>query len=304
MRPGFFIREAMRSINRNAVPSFAALASVLVTVLVLGTFIPIVQATSTAADDVRSRVQVNVFLGTRATDADVERVRRLIAERTPHVGTVEFISKDEAYRKQRERYPEYYELLGSNPLPDTFRVTPDRPENALVLRDALSPTTPGGGRTTADPAIAKVKNSEDETQQILVATRVVKIVTGTLTVLLVLASILLVSNTIRLSLFSRRREVEVMKLVGATDGFIRWPFLIEGVCSAPWAAGWPSAARRAEDRHRRPRGGGLRAAGRAGHDRLRAAGRRAAGRVRRRVGGRLDDVAAAVPARLVAPRRA
>lgn len=229
MRPGFFIREAMRSINRNAVPSFAALASVLVTMLVLGTFIPIVQATSTAADDVRSRVQVDVFLSTKAKDADVERVRRLIAERTEHVGKVEFISRDQAYAKQKERFPEYYELLGSNPLPDTFRVTPDRPENALLLRDALSPLTPGGQRTTADPAIAKVKNSEDETKQILGATRVVKVVTGTLTVLLVLASILLVSNTIRLSLFSRRREVEVMKLVGATDGFIRWPFLIEGV---------------------------------------------------------------------------
>src|SRR3712207_1678462 len=180
----------MRSINRNAVPSFAALASVLVTMLVLGTFIPIVQATSSAADDVRSRVQVNVFLSTRATDADVERVRRLITERTQHVGSVQYISKDDAYREQKERFPEYYELLGSNPLPDTFRVTPDRPENALVLRDALSPLTPGGERTTADPAIAKVKNSEDETKQILGATRVVKIVTGTLTVLLVLASIL------------------------------------------------------------------------------------------------------------------
>jgi cell division transport system permease protein len=229
MRPGFFVREAMRSINRNAVPSFAALASVLVTMLVLGTFIPIVQATTSAANDVRSRVQVNVFLQPGATDADVERVRRLLTERTADVGKVEYISKDEAFRKQRERFPEYYELLGSNPLPDTFRVTPDRPENALSLRDALAPMAPGGGRTTADPAIAKVKNSEDETQKILGATRVVKIITGVLTALLVIASVLLVSNTIRLSLFSRRREVEVMKLVGATDGFIRWPFVIEGV---------------------------------------------------------------------------
>jgi cell division transport system permease protein len=229
VRPGFFVREAMRSINRNAVPSFAALASVLVTMLVLGTFIPIVQATTSAANDVRARVQVNVFLSPQAKDADVERVRRLLTERTAHVGKVEYVSKDEAYRQQKERFPEYYELLGSNPLPDTFRITPDRPENALLLRDALSPLTPSGERTTADPAIAKVKNSEDETQKILGATRVVKIVTGVLTGLLVIASILLVSNTIRLSLFSRRREVEVMKLVGATDGFIRWPFVIEGV---------------------------------------------------------------------------
>jgi cell division transport system permease protein len=229
VRPGFFVREALRSINRNAVPSFAALASVLVTMLVLGTFIPIVQATTSAANDVRSRVQVNVFLQPDATDADVERVRRLLSERTADVGKVQYISKDEAFREQKERFPEYYELLGSNPLPDTFRVTPDKPENALSLRDALAPVAPGGGRTTADPAIAKVKNSEDETQQILGATRVVKIITGTLTGLLIIASVLLVSNTIRLSLFSRRREVEVMKLVGATDGFIRWPFVIEGV---------------------------------------------------------------------------
>ena len=74
-----------------------------------------------------------------------------------------------------------------------------------------------------------MKNSRDDTKKILVATRVVKLTTGLLTALLVVASVLLVSNTIRLSLFSRRREVEVMKLVGATDWFIRWPFVIEGI---------------------------------------------------------------------------
>jgi len=80
-----------------------------------------------------------------------------------------------------------------------------------------------------DPSIDSVKNSRDDTKKILVATRVVKLTTGLLTALLVVASVLLVSNTIRLSLFSRRREVEVMKLVGATDWFIRWPFVIEGI---------------------------------------------------------------------------
>jgi cell division transport system permease protein len=229
MRVGFFLREATRSMSRNAVPSFAAMASVLVTVLVLGMFIPVVQATTGAANDVRGRVLVNVYLKTTSKPGDVDRVKSLLTSKVDHVGRVQYVSKAQALAEQRKRYPEAYDLLGSNPLPDTFRITPDKPDNALALRDALAPSAPGGGRTTIDPAIDTVKNSRDDTQKILVATRVVKLTTGLLTVLLVVASVLLVSNTIRLSLFSRRREVEVMKLVGATDWFIRWPFVIEGV---------------------------------------------------------------------------
>jgi len=205
------------------------MASVLVTVLVLGVFIPVVQATTGAANDVRSRVLVNVYLKTDAKANDVQRVDALLHDKVPHVGKVQYVSKAAALKEQKERYPEAYDLLGSNPLPDTFRVTPDKPDNALKLRDALSPQTPGGGRTTLDPAIDQVKNSRDETEKILVATRVVKVTTGLLAALLVIASVLLISNTIRLSLYARRREIEVMKLVGATDWFIRWPFVIEGV---------------------------------------------------------------------------
>jgi cell division transport system permease protein len=229
MKVGFFLREALRSMGRNAVPSFAAMASVLVTVLVLGVFIPVVQATTGAANDVRNRVLVNVYLKTSAKQGDVERVRQLLTGKVDHVGKVQYVSKAQAYAEQKRRFPDAYELLGSNPLPDTFRVSPDKPDNALKLRDALSPSAPGGGRTTIDPAIDTVRNSKDDTQKILVATKVVKLTTGLLAILLVVASILLVSNTIRLSMFSRRREVEVMKLVGATDWFIRWPFVIEGV---------------------------------------------------------------------------
>jgi cell division transport system permease protein len=230
MRLGFFLREALRSMSRNAVPSFAAMASVVVTVLVLGVFIPIVQATTGAANDVRNRVLVNVYLKTDASRDDVQRVRDMLTSgRIAHVGKVEYVSKQQALDEQRKQYPEAYELLGSNPLPETFRITPSTPDQALKLRDALAPSAPGGGRTTADPAIDVVKTSRDETQKLLVATRVVKLATGLLAGLLIVASVLLISNTIRLSLFSRRREVEVMKLVGATDWFIRWPFVIEGI---------------------------------------------------------------------------
>jgi cell division transport system permease protein len=228
MRPGFFVKEALRSISRNAIPSFAAMASVLVTVLVLGVFIPVVQATTGAANEVRGRVLVDVYLKRDANRQDVERVQALLRN-TDHVGKVEYVSKARAYAQEKRRNPEAYELLGTNPLPDTFRVTPDKPDDVLKLRDALAPTAAAGGRAPIDEAIEQVKNRKDETTKILTATRVVKLAMGGLAVLLVIASVLLISNTIRLSLFSRRREVEVMKLVGATDSFIRWPFVIEGV---------------------------------------------------------------------------
>jgi cell division transport system permease protein len=230
MTPAFFIKEAFRSISRNAIPSFAAMASVLVTVLVLGVFIPVVQATTGAANEVRGRVLVDVYLKRDATQQDIARVRALLDDKVDHVGKVEFVSKAQAYAQEKKRNPEAYTLLGTNPLPDTFRVTPDKPDNVLALRDALlRPNVSGGGSSPIDGSIDTVKNRKDETSKILTATRVVKLAMLALVILLVIASVLLISNTIRLSLFSRRREVEVMKLVGATDSFIRWPFVIEGV---------------------------------------------------------------------------
>ena len=184
----FFIREALRSVQRNSVPSFAAMASILVTVLVLGIFIPITQATTGAANEVRDKVLVNVYLKADAGKAERDRVAALLREETEYVGKVVFVSKEAAYREQKEDYPEYYsELLGSNPLPDTFRVTPDSPDNALKLRDALAPVTASGERATVDPAIDTVKNRKDDTSNILFITRVVKYAMALLATLLVLA---------------------------------------------------------------------------------------------------------------------
>jgi cell division transport system permease protein len=228
MKLGFFLRESMRSVRRNAVPSFAALASVAVTTLVLGVFIPVVQAATGAANEVRHRVLVDVFLKTSASSTDVARVRGELAS-AAHVKSIQFVSKDQAFAEQRKINPQAYQVVGYNPLPDTLRVTPDSPDHANALRAELDQSSPLGTRTVTDATIDTVKNRKDQTDRILSATRAVKLTMGILAVLLVVASVLLVSNTIRLSLFSRRREVEVMKLVGATDWFIRWPFVLEGL---------------------------------------------------------------------------
>lgn len=228
MRLTFFFKEALRSIGRNPIPSFAALMAVLVTVLVLGVFIPVVQVANGAADDVRGRILVNVYLKSNAKQADVQRVQAAIAERDGVKG-VQYVSKEAAYAEEKRKNPEAYQLLGSNPLPDTLRVTPSDPDDADALIASLQQQTPAGRQVPFDESIGKVQTSRREASKITQVTGAVKISMGLLAGLLVLASVLLVSNTIRLSLFSRRREVEVMKLVGATDGFIRWPFVLEGL---------------------------------------------------------------------------
>jgi cell division transport system permease protein len=228
---GFFVREAVRAVRRSAAPSFAAVATVLVTMLVLGVFIPIVQATNGAANTVRSRVEVDVYMKTKATSADEARVRRELLA-VPHVRSVQLVSKQAAYAQQSKADPQAYQLLGSNPLPDTFHVIPDNPANVLTLHNALASAGTGTGPTrpaAIDSAIQSVSNKRSDTKKILEVTNLVTITAAALTVLLTIASVLLIANTIRLSLYSRRREVEVMKLVGATDWFIRWPFVIEGV---------------------------------------------------------------------------
>ena len=224
MRFTFFVHEAIRAMRRNAAPSFAALATVLVTMLVVGVFIPAVEVTNDAANTVRGRLIVDVYMKTTATTADESRVRKEILT-VPHVRSVQFESKAQAYRQQASQNQAAYQLLGgANPLPDTFHVIPDNAANVLAIHTAL---TPGG--KTIDPTIQTVSNKKNYTKKALELTSAVKWGGLAFAALLTIASILLIANTIRLSLYARRREVEVMKLVGATDWFIRWPFVIEGI---------------------------------------------------------------------------
>ena len=221
------MREALRGLRRSSAPALAALLTVLLTAVVLGVFIPIVQATTGTANEVRSRVVVDVYIKDSATAAEQADLHRAI-EDTANVKSVEYISKVEALARAEDKNPKAFEegaeLLGSNPLPASYRVTPEDPDK---LDQIVTRLNAGGDPRLA--AIDEVRDREEDTDKILSATGLVKALTAGLAALLVLASIALIANTIRLSVFARRREVEVMKLVGATNWFIRWPFVIEGM---------------------------------------------------------------------------
>jgi cell division transport system permease protein len=229
MRIGFFFKEAFRSLRRNAAPSLAAVLTVLITAMVLGAFIPIVQATTGTANSIRGKVVVDIYTKDSASLQQLHELRNGLAT-TPNVKTIQFITKEQALADERKNHPEAYKLLGTNPLPNLFRITPRDPDKIAAIIDRLAPVDPKTGKRKPQlAAIDEVRNRRDETNKILSATGLVKLLTAGLTALLVLTSIALIANTIRLSIFSRRREVEVMKLVGATNWFIRWPFVIEGI---------------------------------------------------------------------------
>jgi cell division transport system permease protein len=222
----FFLREALRGLRRSSAPALAALLTIVITALVLGVFIPIVQATTGTANEVRNRVVADVYLTDGATAADRTEVRQAL-EGTAGVKSVDYISKQKALAELGQKVNDVQDkiqLLGSNPLPSLFRVTPDDPDR---LESIIADIAPGGHPKLA--TIDEVRNRESDTGKILSATGLVKGLGAGMAALLLFASIALIANTIRLSIFARRREVEVMKLVGATNWFIRWPFVIEGV---------------------------------------------------------------------------
>lgn len=228
----FFIREASRALRRNAAPSLAAVVTIVATVLLLGVLIPVLYSTQSKTEEIREQIGLNVFFfgEIRPSPEQVAQLERRI-EAAPHVTGAEFVSKREALPILEENLedPDILSQLNANPLPASFNVSLDDPDNLEAVRAKLAPPNAKGEPQPISPLIDDVRDSRDVASKIRAVTGAVKIVLTAIAVLLLVASLMLVGNTIRLSIYARRREVEVMRLVGATGWLIRWPFIIEGL---------------------------------------------------------------------------
>ena len=245
----FFIAEAFRALRRNAAPSVAAMVTILVTTLLLGVLIPVLKASSQTNSGVRSQLDLNVFLASDATKAEITHTGKTL-RKLDHVKRVEYVSKQKAVAILRQRIGNgplkggFHQLKHSpvpgpaNPLPPSFKVFPDRPENLNLVRHEIAPPGPNGKPKPVTSSIDELTSGRQEANKILSVTSAVKLVLSVLAAMLLVASLLLIANTIRLSIYARRREVEVMRLVGATNWFIRWPFIIEGIVVGLIGAGF------------------------------------------------------------------
>ncbi len=232
----FFIQEAFRAMRRNAAPSTAAIVTTGVTVILLGVLIPIFQTAQAKSDEVRDQLEFRVSVFDDATHAEIAGLRKEL-EAIPHVTSLEFINKAEALRELeddlgKDKSDDLLAQLRDNPLPRNFIVKADDAANLAAVRAAVTPPGPNGKPQPISPIIPAedgVFDRREDAEEIVEVTGALKIVLSVITALLIIASLMLVGNTIRLSIYTRRREVEVMRLVGATRWFIRWPFMIEGV---------------------------------------------------------------------------
>jgi cell division transport system permease protein len=219
MRTKLFVSEAVRSIGANISTTVAATMTVLIGMFLLGLFIALFSWVNSWTDHVRKDVLVKVFLVQDASETQINAVRAKLLT-FPETKTVVFVSKEEALKRMKAKYPDLTQNLSSNPLPAAFEVTPKSADQVTAIADKLQPLPAG---------VDKVDYAEKKTERILAVTNVIKYIFLLGSVILLVASTILIANTIRLSIFSRRREVEVMKLVGASNWFIRGPFMLEGV---------------------------------------------------------------------------
>ena len=214
--------EALRSIGANKSTTLAAAVTVLVGMFLLGVFIGLGTWLVSWSDAKKNELAVHTFIKDEATPKQVNELR-VFLETHPRVqvGGVKYITKEEALAIMQKRAPELTANLVSNPLPASFDIVPRRGEDtepiALDVQNAKL------------AAVDKVTWGKEVSKRILALARGIQIVFLIAIIVLLVASTIDIANTIRLSIFARRREVEVMKLVGATNWFVRGPFMLEGV---------------------------------------------------------------------------
>jgi cell division transport system permease protein len=220
IRTKLVLSEALRSIRGNVSTSFAATMTVLIGMFLLGLFVALGTWVVSWSDHVKSQLEVKVFFVDDVKDKQINVVR-VYLEKDDRIKQFRFVTKEEALRRMTKRYPELTANLPSNPLPASYEILPTRAEDVKLIAADL--------RKQKFAGVERVKDGQQTSKRILQVARVIEVVFLVAVFVLLGASILLIANTIRLSIHSRRREIEVMKLVGATNWFVRGPFMVEGL---------------------------------------------------------------------------
>lgn len=218
----YFFSETFKSLNRNRLLSIATLSTVAICILILGAAVLLTINASNFMNRLESDLEMVVYLEDSLDKEQLADIGKEIKS-LPGVKSVQFISKDKALDNLQSKFADKkYDLkqtVGDNPLPNSYEVKAENPKDVAKIAKQIFKLE----------GVYKVNYGQGLVERLFQITRWVRIISIVVIVMLALGSIFLIATTIRLAIFSRRKEIYLMKLIGATDWFVRWPFFIEGI---------------------------------------------------------------------------
>ncbi|MFD0696281.1 permease-like cell division protein FtsX [Paenibacillus sp. GCM10027628] len=223
------LREGTKNVIRNGWMTFASISSISISLFILGIFVLITLNVNDIASQIEKQVEINVYLEVNTSQSQIDALESQI-KGIPEVKTIKFVSKEEGLVYLRQKMGESGKALlegfdgDNNPLNDAFTIEVDDPRNVATVADQISALNIG-----KDPKpIYKVNYGKGTVEALFKVTEVVRWIGFGIVILLSFTAVFLIANTIKITILARRKEIAIMKLVGATNSFIRWPFFIEG----------------------------------------------------------------------------
>jgi cell division transport system permease protein len=215
--------QGFRNVFRNRIMSLASISAIAAALFVLGLVLAMVLNFNNIISGLESKVEITVFLKDNVQSHEIEAMSRQLND-WEGIKEWKFVSRDEALENWREEWGEQKYLLDgytaeNNPLPDSFHITVENPDYVTEMVEKLRKLT----------MVEVVQYSKDVVGTITRIANTTRILGLAVVVILIIMAMIIIHNTIRISVYSRRREINIMKYIGATDWYIRWPFIMEGI---------------------------------------------------------------------------
>lgn len=218
----YFLHEALTSLSRNRLLSIATVSTMAICILFLGAAVLMTINAGNFMNRLESDIQIVAYLDNSLNKTQETAIQDKIGK-VDGVDSVVFVSRDEALKKMEAKFAEKdYDLaktLGKNPLPDSFEIKAKNPQDVAQVAQNIQ----------AIPGVYKINYGQGVVERLFQVTKWVRIISVGFVVILAIGAVFLIATAIRLAIFARRKEIYLMKLIGATDWFVRWPFFIEGI---------------------------------------------------------------------------
>ena len=218
----FFLGEVLANFTRNAAMQATAIGTVAVTIVLLGAFLYTRATLADLTNHFLNKIEISVYLKDNVDDTAARAISTQFAS-DPRIISAAYVPRKEGLQQMRQRLRGAVDtsLLTSNPLPNAFRVRVRTPEDVPAVARHIEKI----------PGVATVNYAQDAVTKLLKTTALLGKIGLGIVIALIITAAIIISNTIRLTVFARRREIAIMQLVGATNAYIRWPFIAEGILS-------------------------------------------------------------------------